>query len=81
MLDLYDPDRAQDPDDGTAGATWGNFLQQLNPPSPRKRLAIGAGIRLLTQTVTSPTLAAQIQALREKISTGQLASMGAARAR
>ncbi|HEY2802095.1 MAG TPA: TAT-variant-translocated molybdopterin oxidoreductase [Chthoniobacterales bacterium] len=66
VLDLYDPDRSKALTGGTAGATWGNFLDELNVALAAQSPNNGAGIRLLTQTVTSPTLAAQIQAFGKK---------------
>jgi MoCo/4Fe-4S cofactor protein with predicted Tat translocation signal len=66
LLDLYDPDRAKTLTKGSMGATWGGFLQHLNPALIAQTASFGAGIRLLTQTVTSPTLAAQIREFGKK---------------
>ncbi|MGH8163055.1 MAG: TAT-variant-translocated molybdopterin oxidoreductase, partial [Rhodanobacteraceae bacterium] len=66
VLDLYDPDRSKALTGGTAGATWGNFLDELKVALAAQSPNNGAGIRLLTQTVTSPTFAAQIQAFGKK---------------
>ncbi len=66
LLDLYDPDRAKVLTHGGGGATWGNFLDQLNGLLASQATGGGAGIRILTQTVTSPTLAAQMEALGQK---------------
>src|ERR1700732_5061140 len=62
MLGLYDPDRSQTViHEGRIGG-WGEFLAAMG--NARGQLGPkGAGMRLLTETVTSPTLAAQIQAL------------------
>ncbi|MEP7071675.1 MAG: TAT-variant-translocated molybdopterin oxidoreductase [Verrucomicrobiota bacterium] len=66
VLDLYDPDRAKTLTNGNRGATWGVFLERLNEALAGQAKVGGAGLRLLTQTITSPTLAAQMQAIREK---------------
>jgi molybdopterin-containing oxidoreductase family iron-sulfur binding subunit len=42
---------------------WGSFLASMKSALDAQRPAQGAGIRLLTETVTSPTLAAQIKEL------------------
>src|SRR5258708_33322887 len=55
ILGLYDPDRSQVVRHLGEISTWSEFLATLAP-------AVKAGgVRLLTQTVTSPTLGAQIQ--------------------
>src|SRR5436305_4050623 len=55
ILGLYDPDRSQVVRHLGEISTWSEFLATLAP-------AIKAGgVRLLTQTITSPTLGAQIQ--------------------
>ncbi|MBA3963828.1 MAG: TAT-variant-translocated molybdopterin oxidoreductase, partial [Chthoniobacterales bacterium] len=66
LLDLYDPDRAKTLTNGSAGATWGDFLERLNQTLSSQAKSGGAGIRILTQTITSPTLAAQLQAIANK---------------
>jgi MoCo/4Fe-4S cofactor protein with predicted Tat translocation signal len=66
LLDLYDPDRAKVVTSGQANATWEEFLRELNQALAAQSASGGAGIRLLTQTVTSPTLAAQMDAIAKK---------------
>ncbi len=66
LLDLYDPDRAKIITQGSAGGTWGGFLDQLNAALSGQAANLGAGIRLLTQTVTSPTLATQVREFGRK---------------
>ncbi|HEY5036955.1 MAG TPA: TAT-variant-translocated molybdopterin oxidoreductase, partial [Chthoniobacterales bacterium] len=66
VLDLYDPDRAQVIMDGENASTWGNFLERLNLILAAQAPNNGAGLRFLTQTVTSPTLATQIRAIGKK---------------
>ena len=62
ILGLYDPDRAQVVRHLGEISTWSDFLAALQPVLKNAKTD-GAGLRLLTQTVTSPTLGAQIQAL------------------
>jgi MoCo/4Fe-4S cofactor protein with predicted Tat translocation signal len=55
ILGLYDPDRSQVVRHLGEISTWSEFLATLAP-------AVKAGgVRILTQTITSPTLGAQIQ--------------------
>ncbi len=66
VLDLYDPDRSQTVLNGGAISTWDNFLAMLNGESQKQSQSGGAGLRILTGAVTSPTLGDQIQALLAK---------------
>ena len=71
ILDLYDPDRSQTVKNAGRISTWNIFLADLT-----QRLSLhegngGTGLRLLTQTVTSPTLGHQLQALRAKFPQAQ----------
>ena len=60
ILGLYDPDRSQVVRRVGEIATWSDFLVALQPVL-KSATTNGAGLRLLTQTLTSPTLGAQIQ--------------------
>jgi len=61
ILGLYDPDRSQaEIHDGRIGS-WAEFLSELSAALDAEKGNKGSGIRLLTQTVTSPTLGDQIQ--------------------
>ena len=61
VLTLYDPDRSQTIlNDGYVN-TWGNFLTAMSGARDVAGSKKGEGFRILTGTVTSPTLAAQIQ--------------------
>lgn len=62
VLGLYDPDRSQVVRNLGEVSTWGQFVAALQPVLTAAK-ANGAGFRLLTQTITSPTLGAQIQQL------------------
>jgi molybdopterin-containing oxidoreductase family iron-sulfur binding subunit len=63
VLDLYDPDRSQTLTYLGEIRPWGSFLAAMKAALDGLRAAQGAGLRILTETVTSPTLAAQIQEL------------------
>jgi molybdopterin-containing oxidoreductase family iron-sulfur binding subunit len=62
LLDLYDPDRSQTLSYLGEIRPWGQFLAGMKSALEAQRPQKGAGIRLLTETITSPTLAAQIKA-------------------
>src|SRR6267143_5737669 len=63
ILNLYDPDRAQTVTKFGEIQTWAAFLDNAQAIAAETQGANGAGFRILTGTVTSPTLAAQIQSL------------------
>src|SRR3954452_25621691 len=61
ILTLYDPDRSQVVIHNGRINGWGNFITALNGARDAAAARKGEGFRILTGTVTSPTLAAQIQ--------------------
>jgi MoCo/4Fe-4S cofactor protein with predicted Tat translocation signal len=62
VLTLYDPDRSQTVVLEGRISSWGAFITAMG--NQKSQLAPrGTGMRILTETVTSPTLAAQIQSL------------------
>jgi molybdopterin-containing oxidoreductase family iron-sulfur binding subunit len=63
ILTLYDPDRAQGVTQEGAASSWDAFRQALQAPLAALRSSGGAGLRILTETVTSPTLTAQLAAI------------------
>src|SRR6266849_5609410 len=63
ILSLYDPDRAQTPLYRDESRTWSTFVGEIRTALDEQRPKQGAGIRFLTETVTSPTLAAQLKAI------------------
>jgi molybdopterin-containing oxidoreductase family iron-sulfur binding subunit len=66
LLDLYDPDRSQSVLHQGQPATWENFTAMLQAVMASPANKDGRGVRILTETITSPTLAAQLQELRQK---------------
>ncbi|MDQ1729170.1 MAG: hypothetical protein QOD33_1295 [Pyrinomonadaceae bacterium] len=63
VLTLYDPDRSQIPLYREESRTWSTFVGELRTALDEQRPKQGAGIRFLTETVTSPTLAAQFKGI------------------
>jgi len=64
LLGLYDPDRSQQPMFRGTPKSWQNFLTDLRAKLDDHRANGGAGVRFLTETVTSPTLIAQFQQIQ-----------------
>ncbi len=67
VLNLYDPDRAQTVTNLGEIRTWSDFLLAMQKPVLDAKAQGGAPFRILTGTVTSPTLAAQIQNVLKQI--------------
>ena len=63
VLTLYDPDRSQVVIYRGGISTWAAFWGTLAVERERWQATRGAGLRILTETVTSPTLAEQIRQL------------------
>jgi molybdopterin-containing oxidoreductase family iron-sulfur binding subunit len=61
ILNLYDPDRSQTVTYLGAIRDWNGFFNELQPALTAQQAVAGAGIRILTGSVCSPTLAAQIR--------------------
>ncbi|HWQ34666.1 MAG TPA: TAT-variant-translocated molybdopterin oxidoreductase [Blastocatellia bacterium] len=63
LLTLYDPDRSQTVNYLGEISTWSAFLGEVGAALESQRGTQGAGLRILTETVVSPTLAAQLREL------------------
>jgi len=63
ILEMYDPDRSQTIASLGEVRTWGNFVEALRGPLSAQKAVQGAGIRILTRTISSPTLADQMRGL------------------
>jgi MoCo/4Fe-4S cofactor protein with predicted Tat translocation signal len=61
VLTLYDPDRSQTVTRNGAISDWGAFLAAVSGARDIAGLKQGSGLRILTGTVTSPTLASQLK--------------------
>ena len=66
LLGLYDPDRSQLVTRGGRIETWEHFQTLALDIRESLRVKKGAGLRILTQTVASPTLADQLHRLLEQ---------------
>jgi molybdopterin-containing oxidoreductase family iron-sulfur binding subunit len=66
VLSLYDPDRSQVVTQTGNISTWNAFLAALETQLESSKLPQGGGLRILTETVTSPTLAWQLKRLVAK---------------
>ena len=64
ILDLYDPDRAKTVTQAGVARPLSEFHSQLADRLSRSNG--GRGVRLLTRTITSPTLVAQLAAFKQK---------------
>ena len=60
ILELYDPDRSQTITYLGDAYSWSSFLNAFRAPLASQKPLQGAGIRILTQTVSSPALADQL---------------------
>ena len=63
ILTLYDPDRSQTTLFRDETRPWTTFVGELRTLLDEQRGKQGSGIRFLTETVTSPTIAAQMKAI------------------
>jgi MoCo/4Fe-4S cofactor protein with predicted Tat translocation signal len=65
ILTLYDPDRSQTVLRSGQISTWTDFLDALGGELTLQKSKRGAGLRILTETISSPTVGQQITALLE----------------
>ncbi|HEY2961977.1 MAG TPA: TAT-variant-translocated molybdopterin oxidoreductase [Pyrinomonadaceae bacterium] len=61
ILNLYDPDRSQTLTYREDIRTWTAFVGQIRSAVDEQKSKQGAGIRFLTETITSPSLGAQMK--------------------
>ena len=61
VLGLYDPDRSQSVTSMGDQRSWQSFLTAIRGPLTAQKPLQGAGIRILTPTISSPTLADQLR--------------------
>jgi MoCo/4Fe-4S cofactor protein with predicted Tat translocation signal len=62
LLGMYDPDRSQTITQNGDVNSWSAFVRETKGPLAVQKGLGGAGIRILTQTISSPTLAEQLRA-------------------
>ena len=61
ILGLYDPDRSQSVMSMGDQRSWQSFMSAIRGPLSAQKALQGAGIRILTPTISSPTLADQLR--------------------
>jgi MoCo/4Fe-4S cofactor protein with predicted Tat translocation signal len=66
ILELYDPDRSQTVKQLGEIRSWGAFVAAVKAALSAQKPLGGAGLRILTETITSPTLVAQMRALLQE---------------
>ncbi|MEX2299306.1 MAG: TAT-variant-translocated molybdopterin oxidoreductase [Bryobacterales bacterium] len=66
VLSLYDPDRSQVVTNVGRISSWLAFVGELTRQLEAQKLKSGAGIRVLTETVTSPSLGEQLRRLSQQ---------------
>jgi molybdopterin-containing oxidoreductase family iron-sulfur binding subunit len=72
VLSLYDPDRSKTVRRRGTISSWDAFLAALQPQLAHHRADGGAGLRVVTGRIASPTLARQIAALRQAFPQAQV---------
>ncbi len=63
ILTLYDPDRSQTPRFAGVIRPWAAFVAAAQASYEQQKAKRGAGLRILSESVTSPSLAAMLEAL------------------
>ena len=63
ILDMYDPDRSQAVTYTGNIRSWSDYVGAIKGPLNSQKAMQGSGLRILTRTVSSPTLAAQLNAV------------------
>ena len=71
ILTLYDPDRSQVVSSAGTIRPWAAFRTVVQDMLAAQQPRQGAGLRFLTETVTSPTLAAQLEGLLAELPAAQ----------
>ncbi|MGC2238214.1 MAG: TAT-variant-translocated molybdopterin oxidoreductase [Pyrinomonadaceae bacterium] len=67
ILNMYDPDRSQQVTYRGNPTSWENFSKEIHAAIEENRKDGGAGVRFLTETVTSPTLIAQFKQIQTEL--------------
>src|SRR5262249_29554673 len=63
ILGLYDPDRSQALSFEGEIRSWGGFLSSMREVLQQQQSKRGAGLRILTESISSPTLADQMRGI------------------
>lgn len=67
LLGMYDPDRSQQVLFRGTAQSWESFVKAFRPELEKARSTQGAGIRFLTETVTSPTVINQFKQISAEL--------------
>jgi molybdopterin-containing oxidoreductase family iron-sulfur binding subunit len=67
LLGMYDPDRSKEVTFRGNPTTWQSAMTQIRSAVEANRADGGAGVRFLTETVTSPTLVAQFRQIATEL--------------
>ena len=67
ILDMYDPDRSQQITFRGAPKTWQTFTTELRSAIETNRVDGGAGVRFLSETITSPSIINQFKQLATEL--------------
>ncbi len=67
LLGMYDPDRSQEITYRGGPKTWETFMAEFRAAIEENRADGGAGVRFLTETVTSPTLIDQFAKIKAEL--------------
>ena len=65
ILTLYDPDRSQTVQYRSEVRGWGDFLSAVKGSLGAQKAKQGAGLRFLSETITSPTIGEQIALIQQ----------------
>ena len=66
ILEMYDPDRSQTVRHGNDTSSWGAFAKDMTDVMAKQKPDGGSGLRFLTGTITSPTVARVMGQLLEQ---------------
>ncbi len=75
ILGLYDPERSDTVTYREEIRTWTTFLGEMRTALDEQRPKQGAGLRFLTETITSPTIAAQLKEILTEFPQAKVASI------
>ena len=67
LLNMYDPDRSKEILYRAEPKTWQSLMTELRVKVDENRGDGGAGVRFLTETITSPTLIAQFEGIKKEL--------------
>lgn len=67
LLDMYDPDRSQEVRFRGTANNWQNFMNEARAAVEQNRADGGAGVRFLTETITSPTMIGQFRQIASEL--------------